>query len=48
MTMTRQLAKAIGYDAGNKSARDAGRTVWNYADFNAASKAMQAALALIK
>ena len=47
MRMTRQLAYAIGLDAGNKSARAAGRSEWSEDDFNAASAATQAALALL-
>jgi len=46
-TMTQKIAYAIGRDAGNKSMRAAGRTVWAVADFNAASKAMEAAMLLI-
>lgn len=44
--MTRQIAYAAGFTAGNRSMRAAGRTVWNEDDFNAASLATQAALAL--
>lgn len=47
MIMTTKLAYAIGLDAGNASARAAGRTVWNEEDYNAASDATCAALALV-
>lgn len=48
MTMTKQIAYAIGRDAGNRSARRAGRKVWNEDDFDAACEATRAALALVK
>lgn len=35
MKMTRELAHAASMDAGNRSMRKAGRTVWNEADYNA-------------
>jgi hypothetical protein len=47
MKMTRKIAYAIGLDAGNRSAARAGRSSWNEDDFNAASEATAAALALI-
>ena len=37
MTMTYQIAMAIGRDAANKSARAAGRTVWSESDWNIAA-----------
>jgi hypothetical protein len=47
MQMTKQIAYAIGQDAGNKSMRTAGRKVWNEDDFNTAAIATIAALALL-
>lgn len=47
MRMTSQIAYAIGQDAGNKSARNAGRKCWNEDDYNAASQATIEALALV-
>lgn len=35
ITMTLDLARAASIDAGNASARKAGRTVWNEDDYNA-------------
>lgn len=35
MRMTYQLAMAAARDAGNRSMREAGRTKWNQADYNA-------------
>jgi hypothetical protein len=35
ITMTYELAMACGWDAGNRSMREAGRTKWSRADFNA-------------
>lgn len=35
-TITRALAMAIAVDAGNRSMRDAGRTVWAPADYDVA------------
>lgn len=45
--MTMQLARSIGTDAGNRSARKAGRSKWNHDDYNAACEAMTAALLLV-
>lgn len=35
VTLTRELAHASAWDAGNRSMRAAGRTVWTSADYNA-------------
>ena len=43
-TMTRPIAYAVGFDAGNKSMREAGRDRWNEDDFNAAAEATRKAL----
>jgi hypothetical protein len=48
MTMTKDIARAIGLDAGNASMRRAGRSQWNEDDFNAASAAYQRAMRLIR
>lgn len=45
--MTRDIAKAIGLDAGNKSMKSGGRTEWNEDDYNAASEAFTDALILV-
>ena len=37
ITMTPELAFAAGRDAGDRSMRAAGRTIWNEDDWNAAS-----------
>ena len=37
MAMTYKLAMAAGQDAGNRSAKAAGRKVWNEDDWNVAS-----------
>jgi hypothetical protein len=37
VTITYKIAMAAGRDAGNKSAKTAGRTSWNEDDFNAAA-----------
>ncbi len=47
MTMTYDLARAIGQDAGNASMREGGRTGWNKKDYNAACVAMEKACELI-
>jgi hypothetical protein len=38
MTLTRELVYAAGRDAGYRSMRAAGRTVWNEDDYNAAAE----------
>jgi hypothetical protein len=38
ITITYQLAMAAGRDAGNRSAKAAGRTAWNEDDFNTAAE----------
>ena len=45
--MDMKTARAIGQDAGSKSARKAGRAVWSVEDWDAAAEAMDAALKLI-
>jgi len=35
IVMTREIAYAIGTDAGNRSMRAGGRTAWNVDDYNA-------------
>lgn len=35
---TPDLARAAGWDAGNRSMRDAGRTRWNEDDWNEAAR----------
>ena len=37
MVLTRKLAWAAATDAGNRSMRHAGRTVWDEEDFNVAA-----------
>lgn len=34
--VTREIARAAGWDAGNRSMRSAGRTAWNATDYAAA------------
>lgn len=36
--LTKELAHAAGWDAGNASMRKAGRTKWNRADYNLAAR----------
>ncbi len=48
MTATYKIAHAAGRDAGNRSARRAGRTRWSEDDFNAASRAMDQILATLE
>jgi len=38
MQITYRLAHAAGWDAGNRSMREAGRTTWNDDDWNAAAE----------
>lgn len=47
LVMTVALARSVGQDAGNKSMRKAGRSVWSAEDFDAACEAMRKALLLI-
>lgn len=47
VVMTRKLAYAIGTDAGNNSARKAGRTAWSAEDFEAATAALTRALVML-
>ncbi len=47
MTATFKIAHAAGRDAGNRSARRAGRTRWSEDDFNAAARVMEQILATI-
>ncbi len=41
-------ARAVGTDAGNRSMRKAGRTVWNADDYVAAVQAMDEIVGLIE
>lgn len=43
-TATYDIAMAAGQDAGNRSAEQAGRTVWNEDDWNAAVQVVDALL----
>jgi hypothetical protein len=43
ITMTREIAYAIGMDAGNRSMHNGGRTVWNVDDYNASVDAFNKA-----
>jgi len=45
VTMTYQIAMAIGRDAANKSAKVAGRTAWNESDWNIAADVVARLLA---
>jgi hypothetical protein len=45
--VTYRLAMAAGQDAGNRSMRRHGRTVWNVEDWNAASRTFAKLAALI-
>lgn len=36
ITMTREIAWAAAWDAGNRHMRQGGRTRWNKSDYNAA------------
>jgi len=47
MTATYKVAMAAGRDAGNRSARRAGRTRWSEDDFNAAARVMEQILATL-
>ena len=38
ITLTRKLARAIGWDAGNHSMKKAGRKQWNVDDWNTATE----------
>ena len=40
MTLTYELARAAGQDAGRRAAQRAGRTVWNTEDYSAAATEM--------
>ncbi len=35
-TLTMEIARALAWDAGNRSMREAGRTAWNEQDYAAA------------
>ena len=37
-TLTPKIAHAVGWDAGNRHMREAGRTVWNEDDYNVAAR----------
>lgn len=39
MKLTPEIIHAIGWDAGDRSMKQAGRIVWNYMDLDAAVKA---------
>lgn len=41
MTADYGLAHAAGWDAGNRSMREAGRSTWNEDDWNAAAEAFE-------
>jgi hypothetical protein len=43
ITMTREIAEAIGRDAGNLSMQKAGRKIWSVDDYNASIDAFNKA-----
>jgi hypothetical protein len=45
MTLTRDIAYAAAFDAGNRSMRKAGRIVWSEEDFRRRGRRIRAALA---
>lgn len=46
IAMTHALAMSIGLDAGNKSMRKAGRSKWNYGDWNVCVAAFNKAMGI--
>ncbi len=47
MIATYKIAHAAGQDAGNRSARRAGRRRWSEVDFNTAAQVMEQILATV-
>jgi len=45
--LTREIAQAVGMDAGNASMRKAGRKVWNEDDYNVAARTTNELLDII-
>jgi len=47
MHPTHNIAMAAGRDAGNRSMRESGRTVWSREDFNEAARVANELMALV-